>query len=330
MNPNDLFDQWANHMINHGVVTQKTSLAVYQDMWNAFTRWYIKEKRTTTFTDLSRTDLLSYIDLRGRLRRSDPKGMPLSSRYIHRLLDLVDRILAYEAQLTDQEPNDVARKLLLSRKAWREAFKGDADLPDYLNPSEAKRLILFLVASCPRDAGECTQDDWRSLRVKASLGLMLGSGVTPGEVRELSTSALVSDGGRRGDLVWKVRVPAIGSSRAREVPVPIWTGRLLAHWIRVRSHEGHAGPYLFPSTRTGKQWSKTIQYTSTRQMLEDAGWSTEDAKGGNYKLRHTFALRHLSKGISEEQVAQWLGISDLTKMTRYKKVLMPSMEQEIE
>lgn len=330
MNPNDLFSQWANHMISHGVVTQKTSLAVYQDMWNAFTRWYIEEKRTTTFTDLSRADLLSYIDHRGSLRKSDSKGLPLSPRYVHRLLDLVDRLLAYEAQLTDHEPSDVARRLLLSRKAWREAFKGEADLPDYLNPGEAKKLILFLVASCPRDAGESGHEDWRSLRVKASLALMLAAGVTPGEIRELSTTALVSGGDRRNDLVWKVRIPAMGSSRAREVPVPIWSGRLLAHWMRVRSREGLAGPYLFPSTRTGKQWSKTIQYTSTRQMLEEAGWSAEDAKGGNFKLRHTFALRHLSKGESEEQVAQWLGISDLTKMARYKKVLMPSMEQEIE
>lgn len=315
-------------MVNNGVLTQKTSLAVYHDMWNAFSRWYHEENRSTTFTELTRTDLLSYIDLRGRIRQSDSKGLPLSPRYVHRLLDLVDRLLAYEAQLTDQEPNGVARELLLSRKAWREAFKGEAVLPDYLNPSEAKKLILFLVASCPRDAGESGHEDWRTLRVKASLALMLGAGVTPGEIRELSTNALVSDGGRRGDLVWKVRIPAIGSSRTREVPVPTWSGRLLAHWIRVRSHECLAGPYLFPSTRSGKQWSKTIQYTSTRQMLEDAGWSAEDAKGGNFKLRHTFALRHLSKRVSEEQVAQWLGISDLTKMARYKRVLMPVEHQE--
>ncbi len=313
-------------MLAHGVVTQKTSLGVYQDMWNAFAQWYVSSKPAAKLMDLTRLELLSYIEQRGRLRRNGSNGLPLSPRYVHRLLDLVDRLLAHEALQTAHEHNTVARELLMSRKAWRDAFKGEADLPDYLNPSEAKKLILFLLASVPREDGEGAPEDWSTLRIKASLALMLGAGVTPGEVRSLSTQTLVSEGGRRGDLVWKVRVPADGSSKAREVPVPIWAGRVLAYWMRVRSTEGIAGHYLFPSTRSGKPWSKTIHYTSTRRMLEEAGWSAEDAKGGNFKLRHTFALRHLSKGVSEEQVAQWLGISDLTKMARYRKVLMPVVE----
>jgi site-specific recombinase XerD len=47
----------------------------------------------------------------------------------------------------------------------------------------------------------------------------------------------------------------------------------------------------------------------------------EDA-GGLYKLRHTFALRQLRKGKSEEDVARWLGLLDISSMVRYRRIVI--------
>jgi site-specific recombinase XerD len=41
-----------------------------------------------------------------------------------------------------------------------------------------------------------------------------------------------------------------------------------------------------------------------------------------FKLRHTFALRQLRKGKTEEEVARWLGLLDINSMTRYRRIVL--------
>ena len=85
-------------------------------------------------------------------------------------------------------------------------------------------------------------------------------------------------------------------------PVAPWAAELLKHWLIVRSELAIAGRFLFPSTRTGKQWLKPSQYESARRVLEDAGADSQE--GGSFRLRHTFAIRQLRRGTAPEQVAR--------------------------
>jgi len=86
----------------------------------------------------------------------------------------------------------------------------------------------------------------------------------------------------------------------------------------VRADAGITGPFIFPSTRTGKQWQKPSQYECAKRVLEEAGMDSRE--GGSFRLRHTFALRQLRRGTSPQQVAAWLGI-EAAKMKRYERVL---------
>ena len=49
-------------------------------------------------------------------------------------------------------------------------------------------------------------------------------------------------------------------------------------------------------------------------------------EGGSFKLRHTFALRQLRRGTAPQQVAQWLGLSDVAALARYRMVLIAPAE----
>jgi integrase len=241
---------------------------------------------------------------------------------VWRLLHLVDRVLAHHARSRGEAPNKAALTLLESRPAWRYANAARSDeLPQCLPADVAKELVTFLSSARPRPGGASAPLTWQELRNRASVGLQLGAGLTPGDVRAALVTSPTSDGGRLEGVPWKIHVPADGVSPARETPLAPWAGQLLRHWLQVRAQASIAGPFLFPSTKTGKPWSKVAQYLASKQVLLAAGFSEEMASGGSFRMRHTFALRQLRRGRSADEVARWLGIVDPSVMARYLRVL---------
>jgi integrase len=186
---------------------------------------------------------------------------------------------------------------------------------------EARQLIAFLSAARPRLGARRDAHlalSWKDVRDRTSVALQLGAGLTPGDVRAVTLDSPVFEGAQSRRRPWKLRVPGDGTSAARETPIASWAGELLQHWLTVRAEAGIAGNYLFPSTRTGKQWLKDSQYQSALRVMQEAGM--DSSEGGSFRLRHTFALRQLRRGTSPDQVARWLGIEP-GKMKRYEHIL---------
>jgi site-specific recombinase XerD len=148
---------------------------------------------------------------------------------------------------------------------------------------------------------------------------MLGAGLTPGDVRAMTLDGITVDGGRKAGVPWKLALPGNGNAPARETPVAEWAGRQLALWMSIRTTQRIQGNLVFPSTLAGKPWSHTGCYECCKAVLAGAGM--EGDSGGVFKLRHTFALRQLSKGKSEVEVARWLGLLDMSSMARYRRVM---------
>jgi len=159
---------------------------------------------------------------------------------------------------------------------------------------------------------------WQQLRNRVAVSLQLGAGLTPGDVRVLTVHSPTTQGGRTRERPWKIAVPGNGNAPARETPIAPWAGELLQHWLQVRAEMEIAGDYLFPSTRSGKPWSKEAQYKSAKQVFEEAGLDAAD--GGSFRLRHTFALRQLRRGTDAVQVARWLGVEP-DAMAKYRRVV---------
>jgi integrase len=301
---------WLAESERTGRLQRESSIDVYEHMWSAFTTWAVGN--SVRLSEISALDLATYLESRGG---SDD----LSKRYALRLMRLVDRVLGHHARARGEPPNSAAADLLASRPDLRFANASDADpLPDYLIASEAKLLVAFLSAVRPgrAEAGQ----PWQVVRNRASVGLMLGAGLTPGEVRALKTDDVAVDGGRSAGVPWKLRVAGNGNVPARETPVASWAGQLLRYWLEVRSQQSIPGAMVFPSTRsTGKPWGKVAQYNAVKEVLAAA--RVDDVDGGSFRLRHTFALRQLRRGKSAEEVARWLGVDPGKVMSRYQRVL---------
>ncbi len=301
---------WLTDAERSGRLQRESSAEVYEHMWTALAEWAVGHG--IGLRTLSAADLERYLASRGG---SDE----LSARYAWRLLRVVGRVLAHRARVEGSPPNLAAEALLSRRPDLRFANAATRDpLPEHLPASEAKRLVTYLSAVRPGRLAAGTP--WQEVRNRAAVGAMLGAGITPGEVRALQLTDVVVDAGRLRGVPWKLRIDGDGNRPARETPLAAWAGQLLRCWLDVRASQGIPGPMLFPSTRSsGKPWGKVAQYNATRDVLAAAG--IDDAAGGSFRLRHTFALRQLRRGTSPDDVARWLGVSDSSVLARYRRVV---------
>ncbi|WP_371436611.1 tyrosine-type recombinase/integrase [Polaromonas sp.] len=321
------FESWVAERRSQGFLRQPGSVAVYRDMWGAFTTWCLGQSPTVTLTSLDALDLQAFQAARFGMKNSD---FSLSPRHALRLMRLIDRVLRHHAAESGEPVNLAAAQWLSDHPEVRYSEAASSDpLPEYLSVSEAKSLITFLSSARPRPGVSNARRDgqatltWQDVRNRTAVGLQLGAGLTPGDVRALSLASPTVQGGRVQGRPWKLTVPGDGNSSPRETPVAQWAGELLHHWLQVRTEARITGEHLFPSTRTGKPWSKDSQYRAARAVLEEA--SIDSTDGGSFRLRHTFAMRQLRRGTDPAQVARWMGIEP-EAMARYDRLVAGPMD----
>lgn len=316
------FERWLAEQQAVGSLRRPASMQVYRDMWGSFAAWCLGQSPAVTLASLDMRDIQAFQAARFGMKSAD---LSLSPRHTLRLLRLIDRVLLHHAAETGGQANTAAADWIAAQPQVRYAESADADpLPEFLSVSEARQLISFLSNARPRAFATPSKRDahkafsWQEIRNRTAVALQLGGGLTPADVRILGLHAATSHGGRVRDRPWKVSVPGNGNSPARETPIAPWAGELLRHWLEVRAESRISGDQLFPSTRTGKPWSRDAQYKAAKQVLEEAGLDSRD--GGSFRLRHTFALRQLRRGTEAGQVARWLGVEP-EAMGKYARVV---------
>lgn len=307
----DAFVQWLATRQSAALLREPSSATVYGTMWTALAQWCVA--RGLAPEQLDPDVLLAYLDS----RVGADGDAALSPRYAWRLLTLVDAVLVHDAsRQRARGVNRSAQTLLLSRPEWRYANAADrTPPPECLSSADAAQLVAWL----RRPPAPARNAEWQHLRNRAATALQLGAGLTPADVRALHTESVRLDPARSGPVPVGLRIPEHGASPAREAPLARWAGRLLREWLDLRASLAVPGPWLFPSTRTGKPWSKVAQYSAARQLLVDAG--LPEAAGGSFVLRHTFAVRQLQRGASEADVAAWLGLADTAPLKRYRDLV---------
>lgn len=295
------------------------SAEVYREMWNAFAPFCAG--RGIDLPELEIDDLQAFLATRkvaDSMTRAASGRADLSPRYARRFLTLIDWVTSYHASEEGISPNPAVRKLL-ERPEYKYANAAEKNpVPEYLTDVQSKQLIAYVTQPSDRRS-ESASLTWKEVRDRTAVALMLGAGLTPGDVRALQLSGVFIDGGRNAGVPWKLALPGNGNFPARETPLADWAGRQLAYWLAVRTEQAIGGNFILPSTRDGKQWSDTRCFLSCRDVLSAAGISSDS--GGLFKLRHTFALRQLACGKSETEVARWLGLLDVNGMIRYRRIL---------
>jgi integrase len=303
------FEGWLCARENNGSMQQDSSKETYAHMWSAFAAWCVDKR--LGLQDLRAHNLSAYLASRATEEQ-------LSDRYAWRLLHLINWVLGQHARQQHRPCNPAATDLLDQRPDIRfaQAARNDPP-PEYLPTHEAKRLITYLTEVRP---GRGAPDpEWQEVRNRTAIALMLGAGLTPGDVRALLLTNIVLDAGHPKGVPRKLRLPGNGNSPGRETPIAGWAGQLLKHWLDVRANLNIPGSMALPSTRTGKPWSKNSHYKTSKEVLRAAG--VTEVEGGTYRLRHTFVLRQLRRRASPVDVAKWIGVSDPAVMERYLRVL---------
>jgi len=314
------FEDWTARRAGCGELREQSSVDVYRSMWGALTVWCVG--RGLALQSLDTSHLEAFLHSRGGAEELTP-------RHAWRLLTLIDAVSAHHADANALPRNQAAQALLMARPNWRYANAADkTPLPEHLSAEAARRLVAWLLdpAADTASAGAPARS-WQSLRNRAAVGLQLGAGLAPGDIRLATVTGVVgasSAVNRSSALPWKIRLAAHGGSPAREAPVAPWAGGLLQAWLDTRQALQFAGDMLFPAAISGRAWGKVAQYTAAKAVLAAAG--QDDGDGGSFKLRHTFALRQLQHGSSPDQVAQWMGLRDSTALARHRRLLVAPVD----
>ena len=290
---------------------REDSADVYRDMWGAFATWCVVHDCEPSSIDAP--DLELFLSSLGG-------ATDIGSRYRRRVLQLIARIDVFDARATGRRPN-LAIVELKASSAYRFAAAAEEPLPEFLTAGEARRLIEF-VTQKQRAPSSNLPWTWKTARDRTAIALQLGGGITPGEARALRVSQIVTTGGPAKDEPWALSLPGNGNFPPRQTPLARWAGRQLLSWLQIRREQAFPGEVVFPSTRSGKQWSTTNSYQAFCDVLSQAGIASA---GGSFKLRHTFAIRQLTRH-PPAQVARWLGVDDPEVMERYRQVLFQPVD----
>jgi integrase len=328
------FDDWLAHQRVAGRLRRGSSEAVYRAMWQALVAWCGTQRPALRLADVHGTRLQHYLASRHGQQLAD--GV-LTPRYQQRLASLVERVQAHHAWRRQQASANAAQALALAaatpyrqRLAPRLASHAGSptEPPRHLLPAQTQVLIDWLAGPL-RDAASpgiaASTGRWQIWRDRCAAALQLGAGLGPGDVRALRLADLQpvttpqAASGPPRPARWQLQVAANGSAPAHTAPLADWAGVVLQGWLSRRHAESLGGPWLLPSTRSGKPWGKVAQYEAARRVLTEAGLDADG--GGSFRLRHSFALRQLRHGLDGDRVATWLGIHDPQVMLRYQQVL---------
>ena len=316
--PASAFDTWLSSSNGPARGLSEDTESVQRAMWNAFESWCTR--RRIDLATLTTIEIEKYL----RSREGSVPASELAPRYAWRLVMLIDRVVNHQAAVQGRAPNSAAAELMEKIPELKFANAAQLDqLPDILSDLQDRILITYLQASTRIESepdSAIALKEWQSLRNKTGVALQLGAGLTPLEIRLLKVSSVFSD----SQGPWKVRAPASARVKVHETPVANWARPILANWLRIRAALAIPGEWLLPSTKSGKPWGKTTHFDSVAGVLDDAG--LKGFKGGSYRLRHTFALKQLSKPeITDAEVAAWLGV-EVGEMKRYRGLIAAPLD----
>lgn len=331
-----LFEEWLASRPGRGQRAgdgelSEASAQLYRDMWAVFCshcgglpKRARKSGHADILTTLNRADLQALLQEPVASKTKASNHEPAwSERYAWRMLHLIDRVLAFHAQRQGIPKNNCAH-VLLQEAPYRHANASHLDAaPELLTDGDVERLIGHLRSSVGQGHNTAehpaSKARWKPARDAAVVAAMLGAGLAPGDVQVLQLNGLAIHEGPEPGIPWRLTVPADGLSPQHQSPLASWAGHLLAHWLTVREQMAVPGTYVFPSTLKGGGLSRMSCHRIAVNVLDAAG-----IPGGvPFRLRHTFAVRQLSLGHSEELVGRWLGLVESKAMRRYVAMATP-------
>jgi integrase len=323
----EALESWFEMLAFKGLLQKESSKSQYEDMWQAFSHWAIAQK--ITLQDVSVDDLQKFIQARNDLLQATEET--ISPRYLLRFLRLIDRVMENRACTTGEPVNRAAKTIIENDHAIKYSDVSATNL-EFLSWDDAQQLKLFLLKNADQQNRDIEKNDlraWQEARNEAAVALQLAVGVTPAELRALKQDHAVFD---KKMECFIFEIANLDLSLQRQVIANPWLNAVLMRWQAIRAALKIPGPWLFPSTKSGRSWGKVAQYLACLKVLGQAG--LDHPKGGSFRLRHTYALQELYTKIAKKddmdfaehqavlhELANQLGVFEAKVMTRYLEAL---------
>lgn len=306
----NMFENW---LLEQRPVIRHDSGQAYRSIWHSYAGFLLQFGYAPETIDAS--SLTLFID---EIEPRAGAGETVSPRYAWRVIDLVDKVTRYAAKRAGTQPNQAAAALLASERFRYVNARDNEPLPQTLDATGGARLVKQLTNNAELIGLRST---WKLERDRTALALMLGSGITPLEVRSLTLSDIYFKTQRGKQSPWKIRVSATAKTVEHDAPIAHWARRCLLRWIEARNGLNLTHQDLFPATLNRPGWTDiSCQISCTNTLTTLIG--EEYRHGGLLRLRHTFIIRQLQRGIPLEKIALWLGLRTFERLERYKRIMV--------
>jgi integrase len=238
-------------------------------------------------------------------KEDEPELVFLSDAEFQRLVAVLQRWPQAVAEPLGSAPN--------SANSRPESSAGrHATTPAHLSSNSNSNI------NSPLDGSAASPPRWQDCRDAASTALQLAAGLSPTDIRALDARAGLAacrSAGNGEAMIW---IPGNGKLDERKAPISAWAMPLLHRWVDAFEANKLSSEWLFPGRANAvSAWSKPSQYDVAKTIMSTAGLGHMTS----FHLRHTWALRQLAAGQSEQNVARWLGVRDDEVMHRYRDAL---------
>ncbi|MEX3816618.1 tyrosine-type recombinase/integrase [Paraburkholderia sp. BR13439] len=176
--------------------------------------------------------------------------------------------------------------------------------PVFLDPAADLRLQAWTTPSA--------SDDPRMQRNRAIVALLVGTGISAGELRQTQLRHLVID-----DVRPNVYVPKRGPRQERRVTIPAFALAALQRWTD--SHRSDGDALLFPAPGGDNAINDVLLGVIVNDALEKIGFAALDMSPRI--LRNAFARRRLLASRSNEDTSGMLGLMSHRTVTRLRATI---------
>jgi integrase/recombinase XerC len=191
-------------------------------------------------------------------------------------------------------------------------------LPSPLSIDDCEQLITndchVRRQSAPEGGDRARRSKWMTLRDRALVELLYGTGIRIGELVALDVRDLEL-------RAQEVRVMGKGG-KERIVPIPEQARSALDAWLEVRRHPGVLSEPLFISLRARREGGpRRLAAREARRILgERAVRADLDQHVHPHRLRHSYATHLLDMGADLREIQELLGHASLSTTQKYTAV----------
>lgn len=272
---------------------RESSFVIYKGMFARMKHWVVEQG--LSLFELKETELGLFLDSRSLSRETRHRYL----LFFRTLFEHLTLIKAGEGALDVHAESNPAHVMLLSQEA-----------PAREEPAWLSEVELKAVLACLPEG-----KNWKRLRDRAMIGMVVGAGLRTSEVLNLKASELNFKGGML-ESVW---VPPHKPKAGRQVPVQSFALELISPWLAERASLRATlnGPLLFTSTLVGAALKPVTLFRLVKGLLEKAG--IQKRYEGATLLRNTCGALWLKKH-EPWQVMQFMGHATV----RTTEMLLPS------